>query len=143
MASATAVFGVFCRRWGVPLIDGGTVRLTRLLGQSRAMDLVLTGRPVGAEEAMAIGLANRTCAAGEAVDTAVVLADEITAFPRTTMLADRAGVLAAFDLDLDAALMAEHDRGIAAIRDGGMSDGVRRFAAGAGRGGRMDTHLGP
>lgn len=143
VASATAVFGVFCRRWGVPLIDGGTVRLTRLLGQSRAMDLVLTGRPVGAEEAMAIGLANRTCAAGDAVDTAVALADEITAFPRTTMLADRAGVIAAFDLDLDAALMAEHDRGTASIRDGGMSDGVRRFAAGAGRGGRVEPPGGP
>lgn len=138
VASANAIFGVFCRRWGVPLIDGGTVRLTRLLGQSRAMDLVLTGRPVGADEAMAIGLANRTCAAGDAVETAVALADEISAFPRTTMLADRAGVLAAFDLDLDAALMAEHDRGTAAIRDGGMADGLRRFESGAGRGGRFE-----
>lgn len=137
VASATAVFGVFCRRWGVPLIDGGTVRLTRLLGQSRAMDLVLTGRPVDAPEAMAIGLANRTCAAGEALETAVALAEEITVFPRTTMLADRTGVLAAFDLDLDSALLAEHDRGVAAIRDGGMSDGLRRFESGEGRGGRF------
>lgn len=138
VASATAVFGVFCRRWGVPLIDGGTVRLTRLLGQSRAMDLVLTGRPVDADEAMAIGLANRTCATGAARDTAVALAREIIAFPRATMLADRAGVLAAFDLGLDEALLAEHDRGLAAITTGGMADGVGRFVAGAGRGGRFD-----
>lgn len=138
VASATAVFGVFCRRWGVPLIDGGTVRLTRLLGQSRAMDLVLTGRPVDADEAMAIGLANRTCAAGAAQDTAVALAREIIAFPRATMLADRAGVLAAFDLGLDEALLAEHDRGLAAIASGGMTEGVGRFVGGAGRGGRFD-----
>lgn len=138
VASATAVFGVFCRRWGVPLIDGGTVRLTRLVGQSRAMDMVLTGRPVDAEEALAMGLANRVCAAGEALETAVTLAREIAAFPRTTMLADRAGVLSAFDLDVDSALLAEHDRGVASIRQGGMADGVQRFDAGAGRGGRFD-----
>ena len=139
VASATAVFGVFCRRWGVPLIDGGTVRLTRLLGQSRAMDLVLTGRPIDADEALAIGLANRTCPAGAALDTAVALAQEIVAFPRETMLADRAGVLAAPDLALDAALLAEHDRGVAAIAAGGMHGGVARFVDGAGRGGRFDT----
>ena len=138
VASATAVFGVFCRRWGVPLIDGGTVRLVRLLGQSRAMDLVLTGRPVDADEALAIGLANRTCAAGHARATAVALAEQITAFPRETMLADRAGVLAAMDLDLDEALLAEHDRGTAAIGRGGMGPGVERFRSGAGRGGRFD-----
>lgn len=139
VASRTAVFGVFCRRWGVPLIDGGTVRLTRLLGQSRAMDLVLTGRPVDADEALAIGLANRVCPAGEAVDAAVALAEEITGFPRETMLADRAGVLAAFDLDLDEALVAEHDRGLAAIQRGGMTEGVARFESGAGRGGAFDV----
>jgi enoyl-CoA hydratase len=143
VASATAVFGVFCRRWGVPLIDGGTVRLVRLIGQSRAMDLVLTGRPVDAEEALAIGLANRTCPAGRALEEAVALAREITAFPRETMLADRAGVLAAYDLDLDEALLAEHDRGLEAIARGGMADGVARFVAGAGRGGRFDDVAGP
>lgn len=138
VASSTAVFGVFCRRWGVPLIDGGTVRLVRLLGQSRAMDLVLTGRPVDADEALAIGLANRTCPAGQARAAAVALAEQITAFPRETMLADRAGVLAALDLDLDEALLAEHDRGTAAIARGGMGPGVDRFRTGAGRGGRFD-----
>jgi enoyl-CoA hydratase len=138
----SAVLGVFCRRWGVPLIDGGTVRLTRLLGESRAMDLVLTGRPVTATEALQIGLANRVCPDGEALATGVALAREITAHPRTTMLADRAGVRAAFDLDLDAALLAEHDRGMAAVLAGGMEQGLARFAAGAGRGGRFDdpTH---
>lgn len=140
VASTTAVFGVFCRRWGVPLIDGGTVRLARLVGQSRAMDMVLTGRPVDADEALAMGLANRLAAAGEALAAALELAGQIAAFPRTTMLADRAGVLCAFDLDLDSALLAEHDRGVAAIRHGGMDDGVRRFGAGAGRGGRFDEH---
>ena len=139
VASTTAVFGVFCRRWGVPLIDGGTVRLTRLLGQSRAMDLVLTGRPVDAEEALAIGLANRTCEAGGARAAAVALAREITAFPRATMLADRAGVQAAFDLPLDEALLAEHDRGTTAIERGGMTEGVDRFRSGAGRGGSFTT----
>lgn len=139
----SAVLGVFCRRWGVPLIDGGTVRLTRLLGESRAMDLVLTGRPVGAPEALQMGLANRVCADGEALTAAVALAREITAHPRATMLADRAGVRAAFDLELDAALLAEHDRGMAAVLAGGMEQGLARFAAGAGRGGRFDDHTEP
>jgi len=139
VAARSAVFGVFCRRWGVPLIDGGTVRLTRLLGQSRAMDLVLTGRPVTAEEAERIGLANRVCEDGQALTTALSLAQQIIGFPRETMLADRAGVQAAFDLDLDEALLAEHDRGVAAIMAGGMTDGVTRFQDGAGRGGRFDA----
>jgi enoyl-CoA hydratase len=138
VAARSAIFGVFCRRWGVPLIDGGTVRLTRLLGQSRAMDLVLTGRPVTADEAERIGLANRVCDDGQALTAAVSLAREIIAFPRETMLADRAGVQAAFDLGLDEALLAEHDRGVAAILAGGMADGVARFQDGAGRGGRFD-----
>ena len=138
VAADSAVFGVFCRRWGVPLIDGGTVRLTRLLGQSRALDMVLTGRPVDADEAHAIGLANRRCADGQALATAVALARQIVGFPRRTMLADRAGVHAAFDLPVDEALLAEHDRGVTAIGQGGMDEGVGRFRDGAGRGGSVD-----
>ena len=143
VAADAAVFGVFCRRWGVPLVDGGTVRLTRLLGQSRAMDMVLTGRPVDADEAHAIGLANRRCPDGEARPTAVALARQVVGFPRRTMLADRAGVHAAFDLPLDEALLAEHDRGVTAITEGGMDEGVDRFRRGAGRGGEFDGPVEP
>lgn len=130
-----AVVGVFCRRWGVPLIDGGTVRLPRLIGQSRALDLVLTGRPVDAEEALAIGLVHRTCRPGEARATARSLARRLLSFPQAAMLADRAGVHEAFDRDLDAALLAEHDRGMAAMASDGL-DRVDDFLDGAGRGGR-------
>jgi enoyl-CoA hydratase len=128
-----AVLGVFCRRWGVPLIDGGTVRLPRLIGLAHALDLILTGRPVAADEARALGLANRVCPSGEARQVAVAWAQELAALPLTTMLADRASAYAAFDRSLPDALLAEHDRGVAAIEAGGLDDGVRRFQAGAGR----------
>jgi enoyl-CoA hydratase len=128
-----AVLGVFCRRWGVPLIDGGTVRLPRLIGQGRALDLVLTGRPVDAAEAVAIGLATRACPPGTARDEAIALARELAALPRTTMLADRASLLDSADLDLAPALLAEHDGGVAAIEAGGMAEGLARFRAGEGR----------
>ena len=93
VADENAVFGVFCRRWGVPLIDGGTVRLPRLIGTSRAMDLILTGRPVDAAEALAIGLANRVVPAGEALAAAQELAAQLAAFPQTCMRRDRLSVL--------------------------------------------------
>lgn len=128
-----AVLGVFCRRWGVPLIDGGTVRLPRLVGEGRALDLVLTGRPVDASEAVAIGLATRSCPPGSARDEAIALARQLAALPRTTMLADRASLLASPDLTLAEALLAEHDGGLSAIEAGGMAEGVARFAAGEGR----------
>ena len=127
-----AVLGVFCRRWGVPLIDGGTVRLPRLIGLSHALDLILTGRPVAADEAQRIGLANRVVPTGTAREAAIALAQEIASFPALTMQADRASAVAAFDRDLAEALLHEHDGGVASIEAGGMAD-VARFVAGEGR----------
>lgn len=131
-----AVLGVFCRRWGVPLIDGGTVRLPRLIGESRALDLILTGRPVLADEALAIGLANRVCPSGEALETARSLAETIVAFPLQTTLADRRSARHALDVPLPEALLVEHDGGVQAIVAGGMAD-VARFERGEGRSGQF------
>jgi enoyl-CoA hydratase len=128
-----AVLGVFCRRWGVPLIDGGTVRLPRLIGLGPALDLILTGRPVTAEEALRLGLATRIVAPGRARDEAVTLAHELAALPELTLRADRRSALTAFDHDLPEALLREHDGGIEAIAAGGMAAGVAAFRAGAGR----------
>ena len=127
-----AVLGVYCRRWGVPLIDGGTARLPRLIGQARALDLVLTGRGVTADEALAIGLATRLAPPGRTQEAAMQLAEQLASLPQTTMRADRASVIAAFDRPLEEALLAEHDGGLAAIEAGGMED-VARFVAGEGR----------
>ena len=140
--AADAVLGVHCRRWGVPLIDGGTVRLPRLIGQARALDLILTGRAVDADEALAIGLATRVVAPGAARDAAVALAHELAALPQTTLRADRASALAAFDRELPEALLAEHDGGMAAIDADGMAD-VARFLAGEGRHGAPVRRPGP
>ena len=137
--AADAVVGVFCRRWGVPLIDGGTVRLPRIVGEGRALDLVLTGRAVEAEEARAIGLVTRVCAPGSALEEARALAHHLAALPQTTMRADRDGVRRAFDLPTSEALLAEHDRGVGAIAAGGMEEGLRRFADGEGRHGQDVT----
>ncbi|MCZ0913168.1 crotonase/enoyl-CoA hydratase family protein [Gordonia amicalis] len=127
-----AVFGVFCRRWGVPLIDGGTVRLPRLIGESRAMDLILTGRPVAADEALQMGLANRVVPSGTALDAAVELATQIAGFPQTCLRHDRMSVLEQNGLDNDAALMNELQHGMVSLAADTVA-GATRFAGGAGR----------
>jgi len=134
VASESAVFGVYCRRWGVPLIDGGTVRLPRVVGQGRALDMILTGRPVGAQEALSFGLANRVVPTGNARAEAERLAAEIACFPQLCLRADRASAFAAFDDELAAALRAE-GRGGAAPLAAEARAGAVRFAGGAGRGG--------
>ncbi|HSQ69891.1 MAG TPA: crotonase/enoyl-CoA hydratase family protein [Steroidobacteraceae bacterium] len=136
VAEETAVFGVFCRRFGVPLIDGGTFRLPRLVGQSRAMDMVLTGRPVDAREAFSIGLANRVVPDGAARPAAESLAAEIAAFPQRCLRADRASLLGQWSLDASQALSGEFERGLAVLQSGESAAGAGRFLAGAGRGGR-------
>ncbi|WP_329520207.1 crotonase/enoyl-CoA hydratase family protein [Spirillospora sp. NBC_01491] len=137
VAAQDAVFGVFCRRWGVPLIDGGTVRLPRLIGESRAMDLILTGRPVDADEAHRIGLANRVVPTGRAVEAARELAAHLAAFPQTCLREDRASVLDQHALDEGGALASEFRHGEISLAAGAL-DGAARFASGAGRHGSFD-----
>ncbi len=133
VAATDAVFGVFCRRWGVPLCDGGTVRLPRLVGQSHALDLILTGRAVSGEEAAIMGLANRLVPPGCALDEAVALAHELAALPQGCLRSDRASALEQWDLSFDAAMVNETRRGLEVIASGETLEGARRFAGGAGR----------
>jgi enoyl-CoA hydratase len=140
IADETAVFGVFCRRWGVPLIDGGTVRLPRIVGQGRALDMILTGRPVAAEEALAMGLANRVVPAGNALQAAQALAARIARFPQQCLRADRASALTQWDFALPEALSREGTGGYPVIFSEAVT-GAARFAAGAGRGGSFDDDV--
>ena len=127
---------MFCRRWGVPLIDGGTVRLPRLIGLSRALDLILTGRPVKADEALQMGLANRVVPPGAARAAAEELAREIAAFPQLCVRTDRRSAYEQVDLGLAEALQNELRHGNRVLA-AGAREGARRFASGAGRGGRF------
>jgi enoyl-CoA hydratase len=135
VAAEDAVFGVFCRRFGVPLCDLGTVRLPRIVGHGRAMDLILTGRAVGAPEAVAMGLVNRVVAPGQALAQAVALAHQLAALPQVCLRSDRMSALEQWGLTEEEAAVGEARRGRDVIRSGETLAGAARFAGGAGRGG--------
>ena len=139
VAARDAVFGVFCRRWGVPLIDGGTIRLARLLGHSHALDLILTGRGVSGDEAHRMGLANRLVEPGTALAEAIKLAHELERFPQRCLRSDRLSSYEQWTLDLPAALLNETRRGLEVVASGETGAGAARFAAGAGRHGSFDN----
>ena len=137
VAEQNAVFGVFCRRWGVPLIDGGTVRLPRLIGQSRAMDMILTGRPVEATEALSFGLANRVAENGKALEVAMEMAQQIAAFPQRCLRADRHSALQQWQLPEALALQQEGAGGYPVVFEEALA-GAQRFSKGEGRHGQFD-----
>jgi enoyl-CoA hydratase len=139
VAAHDAVFGVYCRRWGVPLIDGGTIRLPRLIGQSHAMDLILTGRGVSGDEALRMGLANRLTEPGAALDGALQLAADLAHFPQRCLRSDRRAAYDQWGLDLGAALAREVELGWGTIDSGETQAGAARFASGEGRHGEFST----
>ena len=133
VAASDAVFGVFCRRWGVPLVDGGTIRLSRLLGHSHALDLILTGRPVSGEEAQFMGLANRLCAPSEALEVALTLAAQLSEFPQLCLRNDRLSSYQQWGMSINDALANETLLGREVIKSGETLAGATRFAEGKGR----------
>jgi enoyl-CoA hydratase len=133
VVEADAIFGIYCRRWGVPLIDGGTVRLPRIVGLGRALDLILTGRMLGAAEALSMGLVTEVVPAGGHLERALALAEGLASFPQRTMLADRMSAIQGLGLALDEGLALEAQAGPEVFEDG--ARGAERFAAGEGRGG--------
>ena len=139
VAARDAVFGVFCRRWGVPLVDGGTIRLARRLGHSHALDLILTGRGVSGDEARMMGLANRIVEPGKALEEAVLLARQLARFPQLCMRSDRLSSYRQWELLMDEALLEETRMGLDVIRSGETQEGAKRFAAGEGRHGSFET----
>jgi enoyl-CoA hydratase len=136
----TAVFGVFCRRFGVPLIDGGTIRLPRLIGQSRAMDMILTGRPVDAKEALQIGLANRVVPKGKSLEASIALAKDLCDFPQVTLRNDRLSALNQWSLPLQQALQVEFQLGMGSLLSGSSSEGAKKFKSGVGKGGQFNNN---
>jgi len=138
VAARNAVFGVFCRRWGVPLVDGGTIRLPRIVGQGVALDMILTGRGVGGEEALRIGLANRLVEPGQALASAVELARELARFPQRCLRSDRISAYEQWGRGLDDALLHETRLGRQVIESGETRAGAARFARGAGRHGAFE-----
>jgi len=135
VAAEDAVFGVYCRRWGIPLMDGGTIRLARLIGHSHALDLILTGRGVSGEEALRMGLANRLVPPGTALDAAIALATEIASRPQAALRSDRLSSYEQWSLSLSEAITNEYDHGMRTLSTGEMLRGLDRYGSGRWRSG--------